>query len=722
MPLNMMHIPRFYFLLVSIFCVFLGSLSTAFGIVRSVDSNPRIASSNSTQNRAGNDAGYSGRVGGPDHIDWIDITIEEDTHGSAPGEATVDVPAANAGTIKLTGSESSLVAAGTETPWTYETSPDGVEVVSENAAGDRSPVYLYLNVKDELFTDGNAPVVEFSFEYFDESMEEVTFSYDSNDPLYGPHAQPGIWKGGGGFQLMDTGTWKKKTIVLKDVRFSNRINGQDLRFRLTKHDRLRLRNITMEKLDQLPELPSVSRKQKEAPNILMIILDDLNDYVGAFGDPNAKTPNLDSFSNSALRFNEAYCQYPVCGPSRASFLSGLYPGTSGVLDNNTHLRALRPDSTNMLEYFKNSGYWTASAGKVFHSATNFAELDLSTYASDWFRNAEDPWRKKLENQFVREVGPIRDHREAYKSFMQKNFVNPERNVQAIATDMKDEDHRDGRTATRVASYLEEKPFGERPFFIACGFAKPHVPFFAPKKYFDLYPQDELDFEDVPTDAWANKPQAAMFHKYKDFRVEFGENDREVRAEWLQAYLACVSYSDAMFGRVMDALERSGLAENTIVVVFGDHGYHIGEHFLYGKATLFQESTRVPFMMRLPGGMTAGQATDSLAELLDIYPTLTELSGLKTPEHVQGRSLVPILKDPAASVRDSAYTVVTRRGMVGQSVRYKDWRYAEWGSPEQAELYDLEKDPLEHTNLANNPEYEAVVRELSEKILTKGRLK
>jgi len=614
--------------------------------------------------------------------------------------------------LRVTGTESGLVVAGNETPWKYVNSPDGCEVVSESA-NSKIPVYLYLNVKDPAFADGSAPVVELSFEYFDESVEEVTFSYDSDDPLYGSPKQPGIWKEGGGFQLMDSGIWKPQTVVLTEARFSNRVNSQDLRFRLAGHNRLRLRNIAMTKLDKVPDLPPATRTQKDSPNILMIVFDDLNDYLGPFGDPNAKTPSLDTFVKSALRFDRAYCQYPVCGPSRASFMSGLYPEASGVLDNNTHVRPNCPDAVNMLEYFKGKGYWTASAGKIFHGYTNIAERDQSTYAADWFRNAEDPWRKKLERQFVSEVGPIKGNEAAYKAFMKEKFVSPERVVQAIATDLKDEDHKDGRTATRVRSYLEDKPFGERPFFIGCGLAKPHVPHFAPKKYFDMYPLDELEFEDVPADDWKNKPKDAIYEKYKGYGAKFEVNDRALRAKWLQAYLACVSFSDAMFGQVMDALEKSGFAENTIVIVFGDHGYHIGEHYLYGKTTLFEESARVPFMIRVPGKTPAGTSTRSFAQLLDVYPTLTDLCGLETPAHVQGTSLVPVLEDPAKSVRDSVYTVVTRsHGMVAQAVRYKNWRYAEWGSPDKAELYDLDKDPKEYSNVADNPEYKKVVKQLS----------
>ena len=623
--------------------------------------------------------------------------------------------------IRLNGPDGGLVAAGSETPWTYVDSPGGFGVVSENEDA-KKPVYLYLNIEEPGFADGNTPIIEFSYEYFDESEEEVMFAYDSNDPFYGTLEQPGVWKGGGGFQLMDSKTWKKKTIVLDDARFSNRINGQDIRFRLVNHNRLQLRNISIKALERVPDLPPPPRTRKDSPNVLMVVFDDLNDYVGAFGDPNAKTPNLDDFAKSAMRFEKAYCQYPVCGPSRASFLTGLYPETTGVLDNETHVRPRRPDAVNMLELFKNNGYWTATAGKIFHGHTNVAERDQSTYASDWFQNKVDIWQRELERRFEREVGPKKGNEAACQAYVKEHYVSPQRVVRAVATDLDDDDHKDGLTTRRICSYLEEKPFGERPFFMACGIAKPHVPHFSPKKYFDRYPIDEIRFEDVPEDDWANKPKNAAYSKYKGYgeALEIGVNNRAIRGKWLQAYLANVSHADAMFGRVIDALEKNGLADNTIVVLFGDHGYHIGEHFMYGKTTLFEESARVPFVMRVPGKTDAASSSDSFAELLDIYPTLTELCGIETPEHLQGKSLVPVLENPEKAVRDSVYTVVTRGSMVARSVRHNNWRYAEWGSSEQAELYDLEKDPDEYSNLAGNPEYAQVVARLSGMIAEKRK--
>ncbi|MBM4152118.1 MAG: sulfatase [Kiritimatiellaceae bacterium] len=590
----------------------------------------------------------------------------------------------------------------------------GLEILAQQP-GKNEPVYLSLDVTDAGFIDGKAPIQEFSFEYLDVGDEEVTFDIDSLNPLYGGSKDLGNWRHTGGFQLMNSGTWKKKTIVLQDARFSNRLNGADIRFRMVNYPDLKIRNVSLKKLEAMPALPEATVKQGTVPNILLIVFDDLNDYVGSFGDPNAKTPNLDSFAAGAMRFDRAYCQYPVCGPSRASFLTGMYPESSGVLDNNNHFRVKRPEAVDMLEYFKQQGYWTASAGKIYHSFQNVAENGVSTYFSDWLRNAEDPYLTKLNAQFAAEVGPIEKNREAYQAFLKGKDLSAERIVQAIATDLSDEDHDDGRVATRITSYLKERSFGDRPFFLACGFNKPHIPWFAPKKYYDLYPLDELKFEDVPLDDWKDKPKAAIYDRTEGYGAKFGDNNRAVRARNLQGYLACISFADAQFGRVLQTLEESGLADNTIVVMYSDHGYHLGEHFLFGKVTLFAESTRVPFLMRVPGKTVPGSRTQNFTELIDVYPTLTELCGLKTPPHVEGKSLVPVLENAEVEIRDSAYTVVSRTGLLGKGLRYQNWRYSEWGGSDQAELYNLDEDPNEYHNLANNPEYSGIIKTMRSKM-------
>lgn len=575
-----------------------------------------------------------------------------------------------------------------------------------------------LIVDDPAYRDAKQETVYLSFEYMDSGFGELFVEVDSTDPLYGGPNTPGAWKRSGGVQMVDSNEWKKAEVGIYDARFSGRLNGADIRFQMKDAKSLHVRNLEIGTLDRARHGDASEATAKGKPNVLVIVVDDLNDYSGAYGDPNALTPNIDAFANTGLRFTKTYCQYPVCGPSRASFLSGLYPETSGVLTNSSHIRAVKPEATNMLEYFKANGYWTVSAGKIFHADTNPVESGRSTYQSDWFHDTEEFYLTRVfQPEFEARVGPVSENRSEWDKYRKENYVSPQRVVQAIATDetVPDLFHLDAKVRTRIVEHLESKAYGDRPFFIACGFTRPHVPHFAPERFFDLYPVEDIEFEDVPEDVWANRPMIASDGKYKGYGAEFGVNDRKLRAKWLQSYLACISFADEQVGKVLAALEATGQADNTIVVFMSDHGYHIGEHFMYGKVTLFEESARVPFVVRVPGMTEAGAHTDAMTELVDLFPSLVELCGLEMPKGLDGNSFVPVLKDPTTSVDESAYTVVRRGSMLGKAVRYKKWRYAEWGSPEQAELYDLESDPSEYNNLANNPEYSDVVKQLQKKL-------
>ncbi|MBF0196655.1 MAG: sulfatase [Planctomycetes bacterium] len=589
----------------------------------------------------------------------------------------------------------------------------GLEMITKRKS-DKGVLYVLLDVTDKSFTLGKAPQVELAFDYYDEGKGQLVVKVDSHDPLYGNSKSPGTWKGVGGVQFTNSHKWKRAKIAISDASFSNRLNGGDIRLQMQHQPLLKLRNVTIKK--KLPISESiVSSGLKKKPNILCIVVDDLNDYIGPYDDNNAKTPHLDKLFASGMRFNKAYCQYPVCGPSRASFLTGMYPENIGVLSNEKHARSESPNVLNMLEYFKKKGYWTASAGKIFHGETNVVEAGVSTHRSDWFENSENVLKKKLQKLFEKQHGPISKNKNEWQKYLSDNYVSPERVVQAIPTDLKEDEHMDGRVAARISSYLKQKTIKDSPFLLACGFTKPHVPFYAPKKYFDLYSEENLNFEKVPPSDWAQKPKTAIYDRYKGFGAKFGEYQPELRRKWLHAYLACVSFVDAQIGKVLSSLEENGLADNTIVVLISDHGFHIGEHFHYGKVTLFEESARVPMFLRVPGMDLKGQESNSLTELLDIYPTLVELCNLEAPKHLEGKSLLPILKNPNASVKESAYTVVTRplkgRTIVAKAIRYKNWRYAEWDGPADAELYNLNTDPKEYRNLIKDPEFAPIVKKL-----------
>jgi len=270
--------------------------------------------------------------------------------------------------------------------------------------------------------------------------------------------------------------------------------------------------------------------------------------------------------------------------------------------------------------------------------------------------------------------------------------------------MSDEEHKDGRNVRRVVSWLDGKSHGDRPFFISCGIQKPHVPFWAPKKYFDLYPREKLVIPPALVGDWKDIPALAMVKRFRAFGFELDKENDALRRAYTQAYHACISFIDTQISLLLDALERNGLWENTIVILISDHGYHLGEHYMWGKVSLFEECARVPMIVRVPGRTRKGTSSNGLTELVDIYPTLCELCGIKAPVHLQGESFAPLIDDPSGTGKETAYTVVSRGKNLGRSIRTSRWRYAEWGSSSESELYDLEKDPAEHTNLAGDGKF------------------
>ena len=269
----------------------------------------------------------------------------------------------------------------------------------------------------------------------------------------------------------------------------------------------------------------------------------------------------------------------------------------------------------------------------------------------------------------------------------------------------------------MIGWLKNGAHGEKPFFISLGLQKPHVPFLAPGEYFDMYPRDKIEFHVDPPDLWDNLPSTAKVGRYKAFGFELGKEDEVRRRMFIQAYQACVSFVDAQLGLVLKELKDQGLWENTIIVLTSDHGYHLGDHFLWGKVTLFDIGTRVPFIVRVPGMTKPGSTSQAMVELIDICPALSELAGIPSPLHLQGTSIVPLLRDPTLSGKKSyAYSVVARRDSLGRAIRNQKWRFGKW--PDGEELYDLTEDPHERINLANDPEYEPRLQEMRKVLATK----
>ncbi len=448
-------------------------------------------------------------------------------------------------------------------------------------------------------------------------------------------------------------------------------------------------------------IPSSAEIKK---NILLIAIDDLKPTVGAYGDTIARTPNIDRLAARGLLFERAYTNQALCSPSRNSLLVGIRPTTLGIYTLDTHFRLAAPDAVTLPQHFLNHGYRTEAVGKLFHIGQGN-------------RNDEKSWSVP----HVRPQGPT--------YALAKNRPDPGQgadNLRGSATesaDVPDETYADGKIAAEIVKRLEAaKERSDTPFFIAAGFVRPHLPFVAPKKYWDLYDRSQLKlpaFRGAPDNAapYALRPNGEL-SGYKDTRDANNLSEKK-QLELLHAYYAASSYTDAQIGKLLDALDRLGLAESTIVVLWSDHGWHLGDHGLWAKMTNFEQANRIPLIISAPGVTTPGTKTKALAESIDIYPTLVELAGLPAPAtpRLEGTSLVPILKHPAASVKEEVLHVIPRQGLIGRALRTPTHRLVEWkkpGDPSSTaaiELYDYVKDPEETKNHAKDqPELVAALRE------------
>ncbi|MDQ5979254.1 MAG: iduronate 2-sulfatase [Verrucomicrobiota bacterium] len=454
---------------------------------------------------------------------------------------------------------------------------------------------------------------------------------------------------------------------------------------------------------------------QKRPNVLFVISDDLSSRIRPTGYEGVMTPVLDRLAKEATTFQRSYCQYPVCGPSRASFLSGLYPQMTGVLDNEARFAEALPGVTSIPRAFRQAGYWTAAVGKVFHRPLDNPGNDTwdQTLAFD---NDEMEVERVAREKFEQQYGPVTapKNRKAWKEHVLT--VSPQTRNQGVKglgpgfgpTGLRDDQHADGKNARQVAAWINDKANGDSPFMIAVGFHKPHIPFLAPDAYFAKYPVDSIKLSRSPADDWNDIPALAKTNQYLDYGFPaLGQEDDARRRGFMQAYYACISFVDAQLGLIIEALHTSGQWENTIIVFVGDHGYHLGEHFMWGKVTLFEESARMPMLVRVPG-LTKGGSCKALVEMVDLFPTLAALCGVTPPSNLQGRSFVPLLHDPTATGKEYAYTVVRRGDQLGRAIRFDHWRYTEWGSPDNAELYDLHADPTEFTNLISNPVHAAIL--------------
>jgi len=433
----------------------------------------------------------------------------------------------------------------------------------------------------------------------------------------------------------------------------------------------------------------------ERPNVLFIAVDDLRPALGCYGDPLAKTPSIDKLAARGTVFLNAECQWPVCGPSRASLLTALRPEATGVMDLATDVRAKNPDVVTLPQYFRRQGHVTAGVGKIFdpRCVDNKQDLDKPSWSLPFVHSKPkqgDDNGKKDE-------------------------------AAAARVACADGDLMDGAIARDALRLLDELAANTQPFFLAVGFKKPHLPFVAPAAHWDRH--DRAAFPVAPHQRGIEGDSGYVLHDSKELRgyggiPASGPIPESLQKELLHGYYACVSYIDAQVGLLLDALDRKGLTDKTVVVLWGDHGFHLGDHGMWGKHSTLEAAARVPLIVVKPGGSAVARS-DSPVEFTDIFPTLCDVTGLPSPAGIAGRSLLPLIDGSATDVRPAALTVFRNRGALGYSIRTRRHRYTEWinkfGKVVARDLFDYEDDPLETKNLSDRPEARDVVTDMARRL-------
>jgi len=445
--------------------------------------------------------------------------------------------------------------------------------------------------------------------------------------------------------------------------------------------------------------------QNDKPNILFIISDDLTaTAVGAYGNEHAHTPAIDQLAKESVVFTRAYSQYPVCGPSRASMMFGYYPSATTTFGYVSGREQVGPDRPSMTELFKQNGYFTARVSKIYHMGI---PIDIET-GSD---GQDDPasWTEKYNSQ-----GPewkAEGEAELVQNNPNGNIERKGGNVMTIVKASGDDlAHSDGKTAEKASELI--RIHKNEPFFLAVGFVRPHVPFVAPAKYFEPFPYEGIKLPAQVENDWDDIPERGINY-VTSLNAEMNSIQKK---KAIAAYYASVSYMDAQVGNVLKTLKEEGLADNTIVIFVSDHGFHLDEHEFWMKVSLHEESVKVPMMIKVPGKKPA--VAHSFVELIDLYPTLAELAGLDYPKEIQGKSLVPILKNPKKKVRDFAFSVT--QGGKSFLIRTDEYAYIQYNEDAGAgiELYDMKKDPKQFTNLAMKSGYKFIVEEFQKKLRLK----
>jgi arylsulfatase A-like enzyme len=494
----------------------------------------------------------------------------------------------------------------------------------------------------------------------------------------------------------------------------------------------------LSRIGRADHAPVAATSNTSGMNVLFINIEDLTaNAVGCYGNPLARTPHLDRFADSAVRFARCYCQAPMCNPSRSSFLTGLRPGTTGIYRNSDAMHQLLAEGTRSLpELLHQYGIHTVNIGKLFHHSWT-AERQLKAFdqleycglparypgvtrglppeiRANVTASPEPRFKYSADPNVEERMTELKAKRDAMWRQVERGtaeydearamFQQPMANIVGDSG-LTDEQERDGQKARLAAHLLRQLAEEKNPFFMSLGFEKPHTPLRCPEAYLDLHDLDDIPAPCAPAEQDANIPEVAkrFGRNYDIFNSAFeGTVTDEVARQAVRAYYACVSFIDAQIGLVLETLDDTGLSDDTIVIVFSDHGFHLGEHGLWSKYTLFEQSTRVPLLVRVPGVTTAATC-DEIVELVDLLPTLCELLVIPPPDNLEGTSFVPLLSDPRQPWKLAAFTVCALANHVGRSVRTKRWRYTDWQSQKTSlrefELYDLDNDPWEQNNLA-----------------------
>lgn len=470
----------------------------------------------------------------------------------------------------------------------------------------------------------------------------------------------------------------------------------------------------------------------ERPNILFVAVDDLRPEFGAYGAGYIKSPNLDRLAKSGLTFDRAYCQQAVCSPTRSSLMTGMRPDTTRVWDLVTHFRTALPDVVTLGQHFKNNGYFVQGMGKIYHGGYD----DAPTWSVPWQTPRAAayglPENIALNNRRaeVDEDDPAPPEgakkKQKAKAGEKKAAATPpgSRGPAFEGADVPDTTFTDGKVAELAVRTLQDLSRKKEPFFLAVGFAKPHLPFVAPKKYWDLYDPAKIELapnkyrpKDAP--AYAIQPGGEMraYHG-----IPAGSIPDDLARQLKHGYYAAISYMDAQLGKVLDELDRLDLRKNTIVILWGDHGWKLGEHDAWCKHTNCENDTNVPLLLSVPGMKTAGAHAKGLVEFVDVYPTLAELAGLPLPPHLEGLSFKPLLDDPARPWKQAAFSQYPRgvagKQLMGYAMRTERYRFVVWvgrndhSQIDAIELYDHQADPQENQNIAQRPENAALVAQLT----------